>query len=163
MKATARAARGPIPIRPAVTAGQEGLDHPRPTPAPDAARFRRLTPSERRLARWLREHLGMAGAENLIREFSAADVLEALHDGIVEHFEPHPITLAQMKRRYPATEEEAAGTQWERAGLELYSPEQQRELLDEAGCIPGWRVNPELHNAGAFLRATLDRAARPAG
>lgn len=45
---------------------------------------RRLTASEKRIARWLKGQLGFIGAETFVREFGVRLILEKLHDGVVE-------------------------------------------------------------------------------
>ncbi len=97
---------------------------------------RKLTPSEERLSRWLRRELHTAGAQALVRRYGAQAVLEALHDGIVERFEPEQFVVDRALRSYPANVN-------------------VREWLEQDGLVAVWRAHPELKSPGGMLRFVL--------
>lgn len=56
----------------------------KPAAAKGAPVPRRLTPSEERLALWMKSTLGFRfGARNLVRQYGTRAILEAVHDGVM--------------------------------------------------------------------------------
>ena len=56
-----------------------------------------ITPSEKRLARWLRKHLAFAGAERFVRQYGPAIIMGNLKGFIVEWVGPGEV---EVRRGY---------------------------------------------------------------
>ncbi len=52
-----------------------------------------ITPSGKRLARWLRKHLAFAGAERFVRQYEPAIIIGHLKDYIVEWMGPGEVEV----------------------------------------------------------------------
>lgn len=89
--------------------------------------------SERRLARWLTNHIGFVGAVAFVRRYGADEILDTLHEGLlVERFE----------RAIPSHDELNA---WREAGEPRPPPWQNKGTWS-------WHPDPKWRNPAGMLR-----------
>ena len=93
--------------------------------------------SEKRLARWLAANLNTKLPYQFVTRYGAKRIVDALHQRIVERFEPWPELVERTKLTYP-----------EGANVHAW--------LKQDGLVPCWRVDPELDNPGGMLRWWLE-------
>lgn len=71
-----------------------------------------MTASERRFARWLRRRLGFVGAETFVARRGVPMIRAALHDGVLEFYEPPAGAVGSWRRVNPAVKRPAAFLRW---------------------------------------------------